>query len=116
MAVFGVPAATRAAMVWSRAQDNQNVLRWTQKDLATGVEMPVDLSGYTITVTLMSPHGDVWLAYPAAKDLGGFLHVGPSRAQLAGVEWGGRALGRYTVVAIKNGLATCLADDDFRII
>ena len=116
MAVYGAPSASKDAMVVSRRQDNSNVIRWRQRDLDTGVVTPVDLSGWNVRVTLYSPQGDVWLEYPAAKDADGYLSIGPSKAQLAGAEWAGRALGSYTVVASRGGLTTCLVDAELRII
>lgn len=116
MAVFGAPSASKEAMVVSRRQDNSNVIRWRQRDLDTGVVAPVDLSGWTVTVTLSSPRGEVWLTYHAAKDLDGYLAIGPSKAQLAEAVWAGRALGYYSVVASKGSLTTCLVDAELRII
>lgn len=116
MAVFGAPSASKDAMVVSRRQDNSNVIRWRQRDVGTGVVTPVDLSGWSVRVTLCSPRGDVWLEYPAAKDADGYLLVGPSKAQLAGPEWAGRSLGSYAVTASKGGLTTCLVDAELRII
>lgn len=116
MAVYGVFALSDKPMGVSRHQDNANVVEWVKKDLGTGVVTPVDLSGWNVRVTFYSPHGDVWLEYPAAKDANGFLAIGPTKAQLAGAEWAGRSLGSYTVVASKGGLTTCLVDAELRIV
>ncbi len=117
MSTFGRPAgAAPAPLIVSRSQDNDIILRWQQQDPDTGQVTPVDLTPWTITVPIYSPHGEVWATYTATKDVDGVVLIGPSAARMSDPAWASRMLGTYRVVAKKTGRTVVLADDTLRIV
>ncbi|GAB2457468.1 hypothetical protein [Xylanimonas ulmi] len=117
MSTFGRPAAAAVApLIVSRHQDNDIILRWRQRDPDTGVETPVDLTGWTVTVTLSSPQGQEWTSWRALTDVGGVVHIGPTVTLLSDPVWASRPTGTYRVVAVSGGRTVVLADDQIRIV
>lgn len=87
---------------------------WEQDD-GTGFH-PVDLLAWTGRLTIVSPHGDVWVDQPVELTSDGHAIATIAPATTSGSEWVGRPAGSWAITATSpDGHVERLGEGTIRI-